>query len=152
MPVPRGISKVSFGLDALVIIALLGAVLLVPISFLVPFNDEWLRMNYLATHSVWEWTVMHAETWVVRPTGEVLLGLAALPTTRPALASEFTAETFLARLHSIYVLFALGYCALLYVNAAILARSWRALPHTLLLLLGLLTCWLMSSELAYGFY
>ncbi|HKP59980.1 MAG TPA: hypothetical protein VJV78_24820 [Polyangiales bacterium] len=152
MPVPRGISKVSFGLDALVVIVLLGMVLLAPISFMVPFNDEWLRMNYLATHSVWEWTVMHAETWVVRPTGEVLLGIAALPNTRPALAHDFTVETFLARFHLIYVVFVLGYCALLYANAAILARSWRAAPHMLLLSFGLLTCWLMSSELAYAFY
>jgi hypothetical protein len=152
MPVPSGISKISFGLDSLAVFALLAAVSLVPIFFMVPFNDEWLRMNYLSTHSVWEWTVMHAETWVVRPTGEVLLGLAALPNTRPALAHDFTPQTFLARFHGVYVLIVLAYWLMLYANAAILARSWRALPHTLLLLFGVLTCWLMSSELAYAFY
>jgi hypothetical protein len=152
MPIPRGISKISFGLDSLVIVTLLAAVSLLPIFFLVPFNDEWLRMNYLATHSVWEWTVWHAETWVVRPTSELILGLASLPNTRPALAHDFTPETFLGRFHLVSVLIVLAYWLMLYANAAILARSWRALPHTLLLMFGLLTCWLMSSELAYAFY
>lgn len=152
MPIPRGIPKICFALDLLVVVALLGSVLIVPIFFMVPYNDEWLRLNYLSSHSVWQWTVMHAETWVVRPTGELILGLEALPNTRPALAQDFTPETFLARFHAVYVGNALAYCALLYVNAAILARSWRALPHFLLLLFGLLTCWLLSSELEYAFY
>lgn len=138
--------------DLLVVLGLLAAFLLVPIAFLVPYNDEWLRMNYLATHSVWDWTVMHIETWVVRPTTEIILAVCALPITRPALEHDFTVDTFLARFQGVYVLLVLAYLMLFYANAAILARSWRALPHTVLLLFGLLTCWLMASELQFAFY
>ncbi|HKU42198.1 MAG TPA: hypothetical protein VJR89_28765 [Polyangiales bacterium] len=151
-PRVRGLPKIVLSLDVLLVLGVLAAVTLVPIAFLVPFNDEWLRMNYLATHSVWEWTVWHAETWVVRPTSEVILGLASLPNTRPALEHDFSVDTFLARFQAVYGLIALAYWAMLYANAAILARSPRALPHTVLLWFGLLTCWFMSSELAYAFY
>lgn len=148
----RKLSTIVLAVDLLVVLGLLAAVLLVPIAFLVPFNDEWLRMNYLATHSVWEWTLMHAETWVVRPTAEIILAVCSLPITRPALAHDFTVDAFLVRFQGVYVLLAVLYWAMLYVNGTILARGLRALPHTLLIFFGLLTCWLMASELTYAFY
>jgi hypothetical protein len=138
--------------DLLIVFGALAVLSLVPVPFMVPYNDEWLRMNYLADHSVWNWTVGHAETWVVRPTAEIILGLASLPNTRPALADAFNAKTFLARFHAMYYVLAIAFWLLLYVNAMIIAKRALALPHATLMFFGVLVCWLMSDELGYGFY
>jgi hypothetical protein len=138
--------------DLAVVLSLLLGLLLVPVVFLVPFNDEWLRINYLADHSVWEWTVMHSVTWVVRPTSEVIMGVAALPNTRAALGPDFTAEAFLRNFRLVYVALALGYCALHWLNAVILRGKWLAREETALILLAALACWLTSEEPGFGFY
>lgn len=139
-------------LDLAIAMALLLTVLLVPVSFLVPFNDEWLRINYLENHTLWEWVVMHSQTWVVRPTSEVIMGLAALPSTRQALAHDFTPRAFLASFQHAYIALALSYCALLWLNAVLIGGRLLALEETALVVLGALTCWLMSEELGFGFY
>ncbi|MET0385262.1 MAG: hypothetical protein ABW321_04850 [Polyangiales bacterium] len=140
------------GLDLAVVALALACVLLVPVTFLVPFNDEWLRINYLADHSVWEWTVMHTRTWVVRPTAELIMAFAALPNTRPALAHDFTPAAFLAAFHRVYVWLALVYGVLLYANAVLLSGRWLPREELTLLILGVLACWLCSDELGHGFY
>lgn len=145
-------AAIASGVDLSIVFGALAVVSLVPVFFMVPHNDEWLRMNYLAAHSVWEWTMVHAETWVVRPTAEVILGFASLPNTRPALEHDFTVETFLGRFHAIYVVLIVAYWAMLYANAAIIAKSLRALPHATLMFFALLVCWLVSDELGFAFY
>lgn len=140
------------GLDLVVVFGLLLTLLLVPVVFLVPFNDEWLRINYLADHSVWEWTVMHSRTWVVRPTSELIMGFAALPNTRPALGHDFTPAAFLKSFQRVYYVLAFGYCLLLWLNAAILRGKWLAREECTLIGLGILACWLQSEEPGFGFY
>ncbi len=138
--------------DLVIVASLLVGVLIVPIAFLVPFNDEWLRINYLADHSVWEWTVLHSLTWVVRPTSELIMGWAALPTTRPALAHDFTPEAFLSRFHGVYFVLAFSYCALLCVNAALLSGRLFSREAVALAFFAVLACWLTSEEPGFGFY
>lgn len=138
--------------DLVIVFGALALVSLFPVPFLVPYNDEWQRMNVLADHSVWQWTVWHAETWVVRPTAEIILGLTSLPNSRTALANAFNAKTFLLRFHVGYYVLAGVFWALWIANAMIVAKSLRALPHATLMFFGVLVCWLMSDELGFGFY
>lgn len=138
--------------DLAIVLGALAVVTLVPVEFLVPYNDEWLRMNFLADNSVWKWTTYHAETWVVRPTAEIILGWISLLNTRPALAHAFDTRTFLTRFHLGYYVLAVAFWALVYLNAAIVARRAFALPHATLMFFGLAVCWLMSDELGFGFY
>jgi hypothetical protein len=138
--------------DLAIVIAVLAALCVPAFFFMVPFNDEWLRMNYLADHSVWQWTVMHAQTWVVRPTAELILGYASLPNTRVALAAHFTPRAFLARFQWMYVALAVLFWLTLYVNAAFLARRASAWAHTSLAFFVMIVCWAMSDELGYAFY
>jgi hypothetical protein len=145
-------TRVVLVLDVVVVVAALVAASIVPVFFMVPFNDEWLRLNYLANHTVWEWTVMHAQTWVVRPTAELILGYASLPNTRRALGEHFSASAFLERFQLIYVLVAIPFWIILYVNAAILAGRFRALPHTCVLFAFTIICLLVSDELGFAFY
>lgn len=138
--------------DGLVMIATLAVAIISPITFLVPYNDEWLRMNYLADHSVWQWTVMHVQTWVVRPTAELIMALASAQTTRPALGAHADAELFLARFHAPYLALVLGLFALMAMLATALApkhyrfTSWSVSCGCLWL------CIAASDELGYAFY
>jgi hypothetical protein len=138
--------------DLVIVFGALAFVSLFPVPFLVPYNDEWQRMNVLADHSVWQWMVDHAETWVVRPTAEIILGFASLPNSRPALADAFNAKTFLLRFHLMYYVLAGAFWALWVANAMIVAKSARALPQLTLMFFGVVVCWLMSDELGFGFY
>ena len=147
-----GRNAVVHYLDLAVVAAALLTVCLVPIRFMLPFNDEWLRINYLADKSAWEWTVMHTETWVVRPTAELIMAWAALPNTRPALAHDFTAHAFLLRFHRVYLALALTFCAMLYAQAALILGRFRVREGASLSALFALTCWLMADELGYAFY
>jgi hypothetical protein len=155
---PRGdLQSVRFGsvlqaLDASVVVTALVAILVVPAFFMVPYNDEWLRLNYLADHSAWQWTIYHAQTWVVRPMAELLLGWVSLPNTRPALSSNFFAYVFLARFQRLYGALALAFCGLLLAHAWILAGRLRAYAHVTLLFALMLICILMSDELGYALY
>lgn len=139
-------------LDLAAIVLTLGWALVLPIVIMVPHNDEWLRLNYLADHSVVNWTIHHARTWVVRPTSELIMGFAALPNTRPALADSFNAQAFLTRFHWMYVVMVVGCFALLYANAAALAGRLRALPQLALLAALLLVCMLTADGLGYAFF
>src|SRR5262249_20611465 len=136
-------------IDLVVVFGVLALVSLVPIPFMVPFNDEWLRMNVLEEHTVWEWTVGHSKTWVVRPTAELIMSYASLATTRRALGSSFDATTFLARFQLMYVVLIVIFWALIVLNARIVARTVRCVPHVTLMFLGVVVCWLMSDELGF---
>lgn len=142
----------THSLDLAIVVAMLIAVLLTPVAFLVPFADEWSRVNYMNDHSTWELMVMHSLTWVVRPTAELIMGLATHPYTRPALAGNFTAVAFLRTFRRMYFALAFSYCALLALNAVVLKGRWLAREQTTLVALGVLTCWLTSEELGCGFY
>jgi hypothetical protein len=39
--------KSVHSLDLAIVVALLVALLVVPVAFLVPFSDEWMRVNYM---------------------------------------------------------------------------------------------------------
>jgi hypothetical protein len=139
-------------LDVLVVCSALALALLVPIFFMVPYNDEWIRVSYLADHSVWEWTIYHTQTWVVRPTAELIMGFVSVVNTRRMLEPNFNAAAFLARFHQMYVALVATLFALLYLLAAVLARRWRALHEWTLLCACMAICILMSDELGYALY
>jgi hypothetical protein len=139
-------------LDALVVCSVLALALLVPIFFMVPYNDEWIRMNYLADHSVWEWTVYHTQTWVVRPTAELIMGFVSLVDTRRMLGAQFNPQVFLARFQQMYAWLAVSMFVLLYVLAALLTQRWRALQAWTLLCACMSICILMSDQLGFAFY
>jgi hypothetical protein len=138
--------------DACTIGLSLAAALMLPIAFMVPYNDEWLRMNYLADHSVWEWTVMHTVTWVVRPTAELIMAFISARTSRPALGAHPDAAHFLTRFHALYLVLAGALLGLVGVLARLLGRGRHtlALWGTLCALLWL--CIWSSDELGYAFY
>jgi hypothetical protein len=130
----------------------LAVALCFPVFFMVPYNDEWLRMNYLADHSVWQWTVMHTQTWVVRPTAELIMAVVSARTTRAALGEHATARAFLAHFHAQYLALMFSLLALLGGLAVTLAPrghrfyAWAA---------GCGCLWLViwaSDELGYAFY
>jgi hypothetical protein len=149
--VERGTVVVAL-IDLVVVFGVLALVSLVPIPFLVPFNDEWLRMNILEEHTVWEWTIGHSKTWVVRPTAELIMSYASLATTRRALGSSFDSTTFLSRFHATYVVLIVIFWALIVLNARIVARTIRCMPQLTLMFFGVVVCWLMSDELGFAFY
>lgn len=148
-------SKLGDGLmrvEALALVIGLACALALPVVFMVPYNDEWLRMNYLADHSVWQWTVMHTLTWVVRPTAELIMAALSKVTARPVLGAHFDAAHFLWRFHAGYWALA----ALLLGLCWLLARTLSAGRNTLTLwatscALVWLCLW-TSDELGYAFY
>jgi hypothetical protein len=149
---PARFAKLVHWFDALILISALVATLLVPIFFMVPYNDEWLRLNTVTERTVWDWTVYHSQTWVVRPTAELIMGFVSWMNTREALGADFNAHNFLVRFHTMYVWLEVALLGLLYVLAAVLSESWRAL-HALACLCGaLLICIAVSDELGFAFY
>lgn len=139
-------------LDAVVIAGVLAFALIAPLGFLVPFNDEWLRTNYLAGHSPWEWTVMHCQTWVVRPTAELIMSWASLVTAQRMLPQPLTAARFLLHFQLPYLALVLSLLGLLYAFAAIVAERARALSHWAFACACMLICLCVSDELGYAFY
>ena len=148
----RVAAKLVSRLDLLVVSVALGIALVPPIFLHVPYNDEWLRINYLADHSVWNWMVMHCQTWVVRPTAELIMAGTELPLTRPAMGSDFTAHAFLTRLHASYLAMAAMVMALLYMIGVAAAGGARSLAFVTLTFGLLLICVSQSSGLGYAFF
>lgn len=149
---PRALYTTVARADALLTISTLAIALWLPIAFLVPYNDEWLRMDYLADHSVWQWTVMHTQTWVVRPTAELIMAQASAQTVRAALGSQPTADEFLRRFHAPYLALMLGLFALTAALAGALAPKRYRLPTWAAISGCLWLCIWASDELGYALY
>jgi len=138
--------------DALALLLALSMVLLLPVGFVLPFSDAWLRMTYLADHSPWEWTVMHVETWVVRPSAELVMAWLSWQTSRPALGPHWNPETFLLRFQAAYGLLALVLLVLLAWIARALVDTRRVLIAWAVAAGGMWICLWSSDGLGHAFY